>query len=108
MRLIEFDLLKEVIEENVFDPNIECIINLIDNQLTCDVDKNTYDSKWTYITNNDESYPEPLEEVIFIMEDGRKYIGICDCDYRWLIEGNNEECIIIDGNVERWKYYEIN
>lgn len=61
-----------------------------------------FESTWTVLTDDEESYPECFEYVLIEDDIGDKNVACCYPDYEWYIS-NGENSLKLIGEVIKWK-----
>ena len=61
-----------------------------------------FESTWTILTDDEESYPKCFEYVLVEDDIGDKNVACCHPDYEWYIS-NGENSLKLIGEVIKWK-----
>lgn len=73
------------------------------NVRVCIFDSETLQREWHYLTDDEDSYPEPFRYVLIEDDDGDQNIACCYPDYDWYIT-NGENSMKLIGEVVKWAY----
>ena len=60
------------------------------------------DDGWTFLTDNEDSYPDTFKYVLIRDDIGDKNVACCDPDYDWYIS-NGEDSLKLIGDIIAWK-----